>query len=109
MLNDQIKSGSGSSILSVERIDSLQNEKCDLIKQVQTIQSEKQQLEDQLRLQIDRITDFRPLAQISMSQQKTIIDLFSAKVNDLLNFSRETYDENLTLVDAVKDLKDLLT
>jgi hypothetical protein len=32
-----------------------------------------------------------------------------AKIKDLAEFSNEVYDENLTLVDAVKEMKDLLT
>lgn len=38
-----------------------------------------------------------------------MIEVLESKIKDLADFSSEIYDENLTLVDAIKEIKGILT
>ena len=53
---------------------------------------------------IDKITNIRPLAAIPPNK-KSVLEVMEAKIQDLTAFSSEIYDENLTLVDAIKEMK----
>lgn len=57
---------------------------------------------------IDKITNIRPLAALSQNK-KSVLEVLEVKIKDLTEFSGEIYDENLTLVEAVKEMKSLLS
>lgn len=38
-----------------------------------------------------------------------MIEVLESKIKDLKDFSSEIYDENLTLVDAIKEIKGILS
>ncbi len=57
---------------------------------------------------IDKITQIRPLASIPPNK-KSVIEVLEAKIKDLTDFSSEIYDENLTLVDAIKEIKAIMS
>jgi len=40
--------------------------------------------------------------------KKSVIEILDSKIKDLSDFSNEIYDENLTLVEAVKEMKSSL-
>ena len=39
----------------------------------------------------------------------TVLEVLQAKIRDLSDFTSEVYDENITLVDAIKEIKDKIT
>ncbi len=79
-----------------------------MLQRIEALQKDKLMTENSIRDFIDKITQIRPLASIPQNK-KTILEVLQAKIKDLAEFSNEVYDENLTLVDAVKEMKDLLT
>lgn len=38
-----------------------------------------------------------------------MVEVLEAKIKDLADFSSEIYDENLTLVDAIKEIKAIMS
>lgn len=57
---------------------------------------------------IDKITNIRPLAALPHNK-KSVMEVLEAKIKDLSEFASEIYDENLTLVEAVKEMKSVLS
>ena len=57
---------------------------------------------------IDKITNIRPLAALPPNK-KSVMEVLEAKIKDLSEFASEIYDENLTLVEAVKEMKSVLS
>ena len=57
---------------------------------------------------IDKITNIRPLAALPQNK-KSVMEVLEVKIKDLTEFSSEIYDENLTLIEAVKEMKSLLS
>ncbi len=57
---------------------------------------------------IDKITNIRPSAALPQNK-KSVMEVLEVKIKDLTEFSSEIYDENLTLVEAVKEMKSLLS
>jgi len=57
---------------------------------------------------IDKITNIRPLAALPQNK-KSVMEVLEAKIKDLSEFASEIYDENLTLVEAVKEMKSVLS
>jgi hypothetical protein len=78
-----------------------------MVKRIEALQRDKLQTENYMRDFIDKITSVRPLANVP-TNKKTINEILESKIKDLTEFSSEVYDENLTLVDAIKEMKDLL-
>ena len=66
-------------------------------------------LEDKLRAMIDQMISIRPKTSAPLPQQKPIIDILVHRLEDLIAFTKEVYDENHILVDHTKDIKGQLS
>jgi hypothetical protein len=79
-----------------------------LLRRIEAIQTEKLHSDNLLRDMIDKITNIRPSAALPQNK-KSVMEVLEVKIKDLTEFSSEIYDENLTLVEAVKEMKSLLS
>jgi len=86
----------------------MQNEKADLINTISALRNDKIAMEDSLRNLMDRITSFRPKTIQPLSQAKSIIDSLGNRLNDLIAFAKEVFEENHILVDHAKETKDVI-
>lgn len=57
---------------------------------------------------IDRLAEFRPNAKVSI-QQKSVVEIILSRIDDLIAFSKEVFEENHVLVDHSTEMKNLLS
>ena len=98
----------------MDRINRLQEDKSELLENMEEMQQDKRMTEDRMREVYDRLLEIRGVGGLSVTQQmntggKNIVDMVERKCEDLARLLSEMESDNLELTEKNKKLHDALS